>query len=202
MILDQLQLANGKKIDTLTGSVVREARPGAEPPLLRIPSATEAVERVTAVRKRLIDLPAPPSQMNGVAVLISYSLLGLSDEEIAIALSLTQEQVGRIKMSDVYTSVRAEIVSAILKNDTDDVRHMFVQGSKTAATAVINMISTADDEKVRLKAAQDVLDRAGHRPIDVHEHRVAVDGGLRIEYIEKKPLDVPIITIDGEGEIQ
>jgi hypothetical protein len=45
----------------------------------------------------------------------------------------------------------------------------------------------------------DVLDRAGHRPADVVEHRVRMEGALTIEFIEKDAgKEVPTITIDKE----
>jgi hypothetical protein len=46
----------------------------------------------------------------------------------------------------------------------------------------------------RLGVAKDVLDRAGHRPADIIEHRHKMEGGLTIEYVEKKD-DIPTIDI-------
>ena len=37
----------------------------------------------------------------------------------------------------------------------------------------------------RMSAARDILDRSGHRPADVVEHRHRVDGGLVIEYVKR-----------------
>lgn len=194
MIIDELQLANGKKIDTLTGKVVRSVD-GQRDGLLTVPSEREAVEKILNSRKRLIDLPVPPAQMNGLAVIVSYSIMGLSDEDICTALSLTQEQLGRIYVSDAFIEVKNTIIDTILEADTENVRQMFVQHSASAARRVATLAQYAEDEKVQLKASQDILDRAGHRPVDVHEHRVQVEGGLRIEYIEKKPLDLPNVTV-------
>ena len=49
-------------------------------------------------------------------------------------------------------------------------------------------------QEVQKSAAKDILDRAGHRPVDVSEQRIRVDGGLRIEYIQKSK-DIPTIDI-------
>ena len=53
----------------------------------------------------------------------------------------------------------------------------------------------SDNETTRMSAAKDVLDRAGQRPADVIEHKHKMEGGLTIEYVEKKD-DIPTINID------
>ena len=53
----------------------------------------------------------------------------------------------------------------------------------------------SDSESTRGVAAKDVLDRAGQRPVDVVEHRHKMEGGLTIEYVEKKD-DIPTIDVD------
>jgi hypothetical protein len=46
-------------------------------------------------------------------------------------------------------------------------------------------------------AAKDFLDRAGHRPADIVEHRHRMDGGLTIEIIRKDKDDVaPMIDME------
>lgn len=190
--INALQLADGSRISVETGKSVREERE-----FIHVPDATEAVATVTRARMRLSDLPSPPQQMNVISVVVLYSLVGLSNEEIAIALNLTADQVGRIKTCGPYSEMLDATTKAILENDTDDVRHMFAQHAKSAARGVLSLMSS-EDEKVALKAAQDILDRAGHRPVDVTEHRLLVDGGLRIEYVEKKTADIPTV-IDGAG---
>jgi len=54
------------------------------------------------------------------------------------------------------------------------------------------------DAKNALKAAQDILDRAGHRPADIVMHQHKVEGGLKIEYISRKIDTVlPVVEIEG-----
>jgi hypothetical protein len=61
-----------------------------------------------------------------------------------------------------------------------------------------------DDDDVgvltKMTAAKDVLDRAGQRPVDIIEHRHKMEGGLTIEYVDKKD-DIPTIDITPDKEM-
>jgi hypothetical protein len=133
--------------------------------------------------------------MNTLSVVISYSLFGISDEDISSALLIPLEQLQTIKSSDEYTNLQGQFIKNILESDLSDVRGLFVERSRSAANL---MIDTLENNEVglgtRLGVAKDVLDRAGHRPADVIEHRHKMEGGLTIEYVEKKD-DIPTIDI-------
>ena len=75
---------------------------------------------------------------------------------------------------------------------------MFADKSRNAATTVVGLLNS-DNETTQLSAAKDILDRAGHRPVDVIEHRHKMEGGLTIEYVEKKD-DIPTIDITPDKE--
>ena len=77
-----------------------------------------------------------------------------------------------------------------------DVRGMFVEKSRRAADVMFELLDS-DSEATKGAAAKDVLDRAGQRPIDVIEHRHKMEGGLTIEYVEKKD-DIPTIDVEAE----
>jgi hypothetical protein len=49
-----------------------------------------------------------------------------------------------------------------------------------------------------MAAARDILDRSGHRPSDVVEHRHRMDGGLVIEIVRRDAV-LPIIDMDKES---
>ena len=56
--------------------------------------------------------------------------------------------------------------------------------TKKAAQKVMEIMETASP-KYALAAAQDILDRGGHRPVDIVEHVNKMDGELRIVHITK-----------------
>ena len=187
---EPLVLADGTKIDPINGGIVKD-----EEVLVRVPNTTEIKREITASRMRLADLPVPPQQMNTLSVILSYSLQGVSDHDIANVLTISSEALGNIKSGDAYRDLQDTIVSKIVESDATDVRNMFVASSSTAANVMVDVMN--DDENgpvTRMAAAKDVLDRAGHRPIDIVEHRHKMEGGLTIEYVDKKD-DIPIIDI-------
>jgi hypothetical protein len=116
------------------------------------------------------------------------------DEDIAHTLSIPLDQIHNIMSSDAYKELQDTFVSNIIESDLSDVRGMFVQKSRSAADVMFSLMSS-ENEATRGSAAKDVLDRAGQRPVDVVEHRHKMEGGLTIEYVEKKD-NLPVINIE------
>ena len=71
---------------------------------------------------------------------------------------------------------------------------MIAQSGVLAATRMVDGLNSTN-EATRLSAARDILDRGGHRPADIIEHRHKVEGGLRIEYVTKDDNEIPTIDI-------
>jgi len=191
---EPLVLADGTKIDPIDGAIVKDKI------FVEVPNTEDLRREITASRIRLSDLPVPPKQMNTLSVILSYSLQGISDYEIASVLLIEEDKLAVIKKSDVYKDLQATIVKSITESDLSDVRSLFVQKSRSAAQV---MFSVVDDEQMgtayKMQAAKDILDRAGQRPVDVVEHRHKMEGGLTIEYVEKKD-DLPTIDITPETD--
>jgi len=133
--------------------------------------------------------------MNAVGAILSYTLFGMDDEEIAIATKLTVDQVGRLKMSDAYGQMHEAIVRTIVDSETDVVRDMLAKNARNAAATMVEALQ-AGNRSDRMAAARDILDRSGHRPADIIEHRHRVDGGLVIEYIKRGSEEVPVIDME------
>lgn len=157
---------------------------------IEVPTHEEAQRLVVSTRRSIHDLPALPKQLNAVSAVLSYSLFGLPDAEIGLATGLTEQQVGLIKVSDAYLMMHDAVVKSIIDSDGDDIRQMFVRHSRRAASKVNNLIDS-ENEAIALNAAKDILDRAGHRPADVVEHRHKLDGGLTIEVIKRDQTQLP-----------
>lgn len=188
-----ITLADGTVIDTMTGKPHRAN--GVATGFTVIPSSAEAVREVTRVRKRLADLPEVPEKMNIIAVISAYYLFGLEDFEIAHATGLTERQVGNIKMTSGFTDMIGALQKNMMDGQADDVRSIISEGARKAAQRMISSIDSGN-EQAAIVAAKDVLDRAGHRPNDIVEHRHSIDGGLTIEYVKKSVAeDLPKINL-------
>jgi len=166
---------------------------------VEIPTHREAQRVITATRRKLADLPEVPRTMNAISVVLSYTLFGLDDEEIAIATGLSVEQIGRLKVGEAFTQMHEAIVRTIVDSETDVVRDILAKNARNAASTMVEALN-AGNRSDRMAAARDILDRSGHRPADIVEHRHRVDGGLVIEYIRRGSEDLPPV-IDMERGI-
>ncbi len=188
---EPLRLPDGRVISP-TGEVTR-------PTMVEVPSGSEAQRLVAATKRKLADLPAPPTAMNTINVVLTYSLTGLSDDEIALATGLTTKQVGIIKMSQAYAEMEGIMVQSILAADMNDVRSILQQGARKAANVMVGALNS-DDFASKMIAARDVLDRSGHGKTDVHEHRIRMEGGLLIEVVDRAAQPhIPTLTLPADG---
>ena len=191
---EPLVLADGTKINPLDGKILKDDI------LVEVPNTREIQRDIVAARKRIADLPLPPEQMNTLSLVMAYSVFGLSDKDIGNVLGLPQEQIHNIKMNNVYNELQQNLVQSIIHSDTTEVRDLFVLNSKTSAQLFVDTVNDSEmGIGTRLSAANNILDRAGHRPADIVEHRHKVEGGLRIEYVKKEEQDIPTIDVTPEG---
>ena len=188
--IEPLILQDGTKINPLSGAVLRDN----EEVVTEVPNNEAIQHEIVTARRRLHELPVPPNQMNAMSIVLCYTMFGVTEEDISAALSIPTEQIRAIKMHDAYADLQNALVKNIIESDLNHVRGMFVQQSTMAANTMVRLLGS-DSEGTQIAAAKDVLDRAGHRPADVVEHRVKMEGGLRIEYVNKKD-ELP--TIDAE----
>jgi hypothetical protein len=125
---------------------------------------------------------------------MGYVMFGLEDEGIAEVTGLTLDQVQRIKCSDSYSQMYDTVVRSVMDAETDVVREFIAKNAKNAATVMVDALQ-AGNRADRMAAARDILDRSGHRPADVVEHRHSVDGGLVIEYVKRSEVNIPTIDM-------
>jgi hypothetical protein len=128
-----------------------------------------------------------------------YTMWGLSNQDIAIQAGCTVDQVKAIKKLPEYLKLHEDIFKSVMETEATDVRGFFQQKARDAAATIVNMMD--EEGALGLTAAKDVLDRAGHRPADVVEHRHRMDNALIIEYVKKDNVEQSILpTIDAQFE--
>jgi len=173
---EPLRLADGRVV--YPGGDLADAR-------TPMPSTEEEKTETRVITRRTeSDLPAPARQMNAVAVVLSYTLFGLDDDAICSTSGLGPKQVAQIKQTDSYRQLYDAIVRAVLDSETDVVRELLSKNAKRAARTMVDALD-AGTRADRMAAARDILDRSGHRPADVVEHRHRMDGGLVIEVVKR-----------------
>lgn len=191
-----LVLADGTKIAP-DGKVVKEPSSA----WTEIPSPSKAQEIVVRARKSVNELPMPPQQMTAIGLVAFYTLFGLNDTDIAIALDgrLTEEQIKNIRGLTAYTDFMLTAKTNLLETETNTVRELFTEHAIGAAKQIIDIAKNGENEVIQFKASQDILDRAGHRPADIVEHRHKLEDALHIIVEKKDSADqVPVIDVTAE----
>jgi len=155
-----------------------------------------AVGKPVVVRRKLADLPVSPRQMTAIGAVLSYVLFGLEEEDVASATGLSLAQVVAIRNSDPYRQLYEAAARTVLDGETDVVRELLAKNARRAANVMVDNLDAANRQD-RMAAARDILDRSGHRPSDVVEHRHRMDGGLVIEIV-KRDTSERMPTIDME----
>lgn len=163
---------------------------------IELPASGKGQQDFIRVRRTLADLPLPAKQMNVISAVCAYTLMGLSDRDISEALNMTIDRVGRVKMMDGYIQFYDNVVKSIIDEEANDVRSLFAANARKAAGNLVDLASEAENEGVRLKANQDILDRAGHRPADVVLVKGQLDTTLKVVYVEDEDTGA---VIDGEA---
>jgi hypothetical protein len=178
------------------GRIVSPNTPAVAVREVEIPTHSEARDLVLNARRKASDLPEAAGTMNAISVVLMYELFGLDNTETAVASNLKLSQIENIKQLDAYQQMKDTVVSSILEAETGSVRELFVSKARESANTLVDMASNAKGA-LRLMAANSVLDRAGHRPADVVEHRHKMDGGLHIHVIHKdESKQPPTIDLD------
>jgi len=186
----QLQLANGQKIDLRSGKVVPQITS------INLPTVSAAQKLVAGTRRKISELPSVPERMHPIAVLLSYKLFGLDDDEIAIALNWPLEQVQKMSAMKEYADMHEAVVQSIMQSETNNVREIFTKYSRTAALKQVAMMDS-ESEVIAQNAVRDVLDRAGHRPADfITEQRSKMEAELIVKFVsDDKSVALPVIDV-------
>ena len=135
------------------------------------------------VRRKLSDLPKLDN-INIFSQVLCYKMFGLSAEDIATVTKIELKNIHNILMSQEFCEYEANMLKSIQERDSSDVRDFISAHSKKAANKILEILDCGNP-KFALPAAQDILDRAGHRPVDVVEHRNKLDNELRVLFITK-----------------
>lgn len=150
-------------------------------------------------RRSMRELPAPTGVMNAVSVVFVGTLLGLGDRELAENLRITIEQLQEIRQHTAYNEVFETILTELLNTNSDLIQSRLAAYSHNALTQIHQISSIGKQETNRLRASQDILDRAGHRPKDSNARNNPGSNTLRIVYTDdQKQTRVEVNVNQGE----
>lgn len=147
------------------------------------PTLSTAIEptRYKATKKRVLkELPAAPNIMNGVGCVFLYTVLGISDREMADALKISVQDVETIRSSQPYIDSFETVVEEFISANSEIIQLRIAAMAGTALSSVCH-IAREGSENNKLRASVDLLDRGGHTKKEKGRGSM-VDDGLRITY--------------------
>lgn len=200
-----LVLADGSRIDKTTGlpwvepTFADDARSAEPDAVAGTATADDTTGAPIRTNRASVDLPGPVQQINCIALILVYELWGLVEHEMATVTGLEANEVSRLRSLDAYKTMYNEIVAGVDRREVDNVRHLFVRDAMAARRKLKKLVDSRD-EKVALGAVKDMLDRGGHRPVDIVEERKHEDKSLTITIVRRDETTGSPKLIEGIAE--
>lgn len=151
-------------------------------------------------RRNMNELPAERQLMNAIGVVFMLTLMGVGDREIADNLKTTVEEVNWIRHHGAYVECFNAVITEFINANSELLSARIAAYADTALDTVGKLASEGKKEETKLRASQDILDRAGVRPKDVAERSV-VKNDLRIIIVEGDNEDGKRFEVSLEQEI-
>jgi hypothetical protein len=182
---DPLSLADGRVINP-------DPRPGDVEAAHQI-AQVEPKDFKPAKTRSLKELPADPTFMRGVCVIFVYTMLGLSDAEMAINLGISPAELRKIRASRGYAETFEAILEEFVNANSTLLKSRIASYSHSALTELISLALTSKKEDIRLKGVTDILNRAGATSETMQKQQGSVNE-LRISVTKAE--DAPDIQIN------
>lgn len=141
-------------------------------------------DQVNTFVRTLADFDVPRQQLNPVMLVLAYSMWGLDANAISRYLEIDINQVRSIRDSDLYRETRKQMLEAIAYAEQSSIHGYLTRKARDAAITIADAMVTGKPD-TKLKAAQDILDRSGFRPVDRVEHSHRFEDELRIVHLKE-----------------
>lgn len=130
-------------------------------------------------KRNLNDMPcSDPSTQMAINVIMMYHLLGLTPNEISHVTKVPLDQVQDIQWGVDYQNTFELIFAELISVNTNSVKAKIAAFSSEAVDNIITLANEADKDIVKLKANQDILDRAGFAAEQLYESSSADDSDV------------------------
>lgn len=131
------------------------------------PSTAVPFKAYRPIARRVIqDLRAPAQAINVVAVVLTYTLLGISDSEIAEATGLSAQDINKVRDSRIYSESFSNVMQELINANSEYIECRIAAYSGLALNNIADIAMRAKNKTLKFTANKDLLDRAGHRPQD------------------------------------
>jgi hypothetical protein len=123
-----------------------------------------AIKTMGTVREISIDdLPEPDNQMQAaIAAIVGFRLMGLSLVDIAEVMKVGIDKIQSIVSNPAAQITFEKMYRNIISSNSESIQGRISAHAGSAVDTVVSLMTDAEvRDDVRLKAAQDVLDRSG-----------------------------------------
>lgn len=184
-------LENGRSVKPNAVSVAQPAvQIGRE-----IQSGRQAARTLERMHRKLVDLPETSDKMNAIAAVLMYTNIGISDDDIAVALRTSTENIARLKALDSYTQLAEMLDNTVFEDARTNAKHIIARASDAAAQRFAHEVHN-DDPNIALVASRDVMRIAG---VDAGRESSGLTGlKIVIESSDGKGDRDVTVTINGE----
>lgn len=113
-------------------------------------------------RRNMNDMPCvDANRQMALNVILVYSLLGLTDNEISHLSKIPVTEIENLRFSSDYQVTFEMLFKELISVNSTSIKARLSDYATRAVDNIIELAETADKDIVKLKANQDVLDRAG-----------------------------------------
>lgn len=148
----------GDPFVTTRGQVVLSKKEPEAPIEIGIPRVSR---HISSTRRSIKDFPADENTQKAIHVVMVYSLLGMTDNEIAHALNIKLEQIKQLKEIPAYQETFEWLFSELISINSSSMQSKIAAYAPKALTNLMELADDAKNENARVKANQDLMDRAG-----------------------------------------
>lgn len=115
----------------------------------------------SSARRSIADMPVDPKTQTAIMVVLTYSLLGLSENEIASTVGITIQDVRKLKSIDAYQETFDLLFWEMIHANGQSLVAKIAKAAPGALQSVIDIANDGENENAKYKAAADILDRSG-----------------------------------------
>lgn len=160
---------------------------------IEVKNGRAARRTLDRVHRKLGDLPdGDAKQLNAIAAILMYTGVGLSDDDIAVALSTHVDVVKSIKELDAYRQLSDMFDSTLFDDAKRNAAHIVARASANAAERMVEAIGS-ENEQSAIVASREVLRMNG---ISTENTGTEKKSGLHIKIVRKGEKTDDTITLE------
>lgn len=157
----------------LPGSSPEDALPHANSVL----GAPVARSIVSKQRRTVKDLPSPDANtQTAINAILVYQLLGMTDNEISFITHITVADITRIRNIEAYQETFEILFHEFISVNSNSLQSKIASFAGDALDNVMDIARDSKHDLAKLKANQDILDRAGLHPETLFGKNKTEDG--------------------------